>query len=198
MELLHQRLLVRLDAFGDVSGRLDGLVLIEGAGEGNLIAHLGLALVNPRVRIIGQDLAGKIGVNVLVERHILCITHGSVRHRLAALHDLTAVFVQFWAFHHDFVVAEAYAVKHAALAGNGRLSVGGRNGIFLIRILAVGGHDKVSAKLCDVHTLVADGLAAAFIAFASINELDLADVLLRLVLDDNPDIGCNAGVKKYE
>lgn len=52
VEFLHQGVFMLLDALGDLVGRLDLLVLIEGAGEGDLVAHLGLALVDPGIRII--------------------------------------------------------------------------------------------------------------------------------------------------
>lgn len=83
-----------LNALGNLAGRLNLLVLIEGAGEGDLVAHLGLALVDPGIRVIGQDFPGEIGVHILVQRHILRVPLFGVGNGLALFQDLAAFLVQ--------------------------------------------------------------------------------------------------------
>lgn len=182
-----------LDALGDLVGRLDLLVLVEGAGEGDLIAHLGLALVDPGLRVIGQDFTGKVCVDVLIQRHVLRVPLGGVSHGLSLFQDFLPVLVQQGAFHRDLVVAQSYAVQHPALADEFRPGLQ-LPLIGLVPVLPVGPDDQLPAGLGDVHPLVADGLPAGLIALAGVNELDPPDMLRGLVLGDDPDVGGDAGV----
>ena len=98
-----------------------GLVLIEIAGHGDLVAHLGLGPVDPRVGGVGQDLPGEIGVDILRQGHVLRVPEGGVGHRLALLQNGPAGFVLQGALHGDLVVAEGLGVEDLALAVDARL-----------------------------------------------------------------------------
>ena len=146
------------------------LILVEIAGHGDLVAHLGLAVVDPCVGGVGQNFPGKVGVNILHQRHVFSVTQAGVRHRLAALQDNVARLVPLGALHNDLVVAELHALKHLALAIDAvfvavHLAVGK---------LAVGGDDQFPAGIGDVVALGADALAAWLEAVAGVNKLHLA------------------------
>ena len=176
----------------NVVHRLRRLILIEIAGHRYLIAHLGLALVNPRIRGVGQDLPCKISVNVLHQRHIFGIPQGGVRHRLAPLHHDLAVFVPLRTLHYNFVVAELLTAENLALTVHaGLVPIHG-----IVPVFAVGLHDQFPAMVADVVALGTDGFAALFIAVGRVNELHLAAAVGGLVLAQHPDIGGNAGVHK--
>lgn len=169
------------------------LILVEIAGHGDLVAHLGLAVVDPRIGGVGQNLPGKVGVNILHQRHIFGVPQAGVRHGLAAFQNDVACLVPLGALHHDLVVAELHALKHLALTVDAvfvavHLAVGK---------LAVGGDDQLPAGVGDVVALGADALAAGLKAVAGVNELHLACTVGGLILAEHPDIGGNAGVHEH-
>ena len=125
--------------------------------------------VDPCVGGVGQDFPGKVGVNILHQRHVFSVTQAGVRHRLAALQNDVACFVPLGALHNDFVVAELHALEHLALAVDAvfvavHLAVGK---------LAVGGDNQLPAGIGDVVALGADALAAWLEAVAGVNKLYL-------------------------
>ena len=169
------------------------LILVEIAGHGDLVAHLGLAVVDPSVGGVGQDFPGKAGVNVLHQRHVFGVPQAGVRHRLAALHEDVARLVPLGALHHDLVVAELHALEHLALAVDAvfvavHLAVGK---------FAVGGDDQFPAGIGDIVALGADALAAGFKAVAGVNKLYLARTVGGLILAEHPDVGGDAGVHEH-
>ena len=181
------------DARHDILHGFRGLILVEIAGHGDLVAHLGLAVVDPCVGGVGQNFPGKVGVNILHQRHIFGVPQTGVRHRLAALQDNVARLVPLGALHHDLVVAELHALKHLALAVDTvfvavHLAVGK---------LAVGGDDQFPAGIGDVVALGADALAAGLEAVAGVNELHLACTVGGLILAEYPDVGGDAGVHEH-
>ena len=181
-----------MNTLHNVVHRLRRLILIEIAGHRNFIARLGLALVDPRIRGVGQNFPGKIGVNVLHQRHIFGVPQGGVRHRLAPLHHDLAVFVPLRTLHYDFVVAELLTAENLALTVHtGLVPIRG-----VVPVFAVGLHDQLPAMVADVVALGADGFAALLVAVGRVNELHLAAAVGRLVLAQHPDIGGNAGVHK--
>ena len=181
------------DARHDILHGFRCLILVEIAGHGDLVAHLGLAVVDPCVGGVGQNFPGKVGVNVLHQRHIFGVPQAGVRHRLATLQDNVARFVPLGALHHDLVVAELHALKHLALAIDAvfvavHLAVGK---------LAVGGDDQLPAGIGDVVALGADALAAWLEAVAGVNKLYLARTVGGLILAEHPDVGGDAGVHEH-
>ena len=169
------------------------LILVEIAGHGDLVAHLGLAVVDPGIGRVGQNFPGKVGVNILHQRHVFGVTQAGVRHRLAALQDNVACFVPLGALHHDLVVAELHALEHLALAVDAvfvavHLAVGK---------LTVGGDDQFPAGIGDVVALGADALAAWLEAVAGVNKLHLARTVGGLILAEHPDVGGDAGVHEH-
>lgn len=181
------------DARHDILHGFRCLILVEIAGHGDLVAHLGLAVVDPCVGGVGQNLAGKVGVNILHQRHVFGVPQAGVRHRLAALQEDVARFVPLGAFHHDLVVAELHALEHLALAVDAvfvavHLAVGK---------LAVGGDDQLPAGIGDVVALGADALAAGLEAVAGVNKLYLARAVGGLILAEHPDVGGDAGVHEH-
>ena len=168
------------------------LIFIEIAGHGNLIAHLGLGLVDPGVRHIRQDLPGKVGVDILREGHVLRVPQGGIGHRLALLQNGPAGFVLQGALHGDLVVAEGLGVEDLALAVDaGLVAVDSA-----VSELAVGLDDQVPAQVGDVVALGADGLAPGLEAMAGVDQLHLARPMEGLVLAQHPDIGGDARVHK--
>lgn len=132
------------------------LILVEIAGHGDLVAHFGLAVVDPCVGGIGQNFPGKVGVNILHQWHVFSVPQAGVRHRLATLQDNVACLVPLGALHHDLVVAELHALEHLAFTVDAvfvavHLAVGK---------LTVGGDDQLPAGIGDVVALGADALAA--------------------------------------
>lgn len=181
------------DARHDILHGFRCLILVEIAGHGDLVAHLGLAVVDPGIGRVGQNFAGKVGVNILHQRHVFSVTQAGVRHGLATLHDNVACLVPLGALHHDLVVAELHALEHLALAVDAvfvavHLAVGK---------LAVGGDDQLPAGIGDVVALGADALAAGFKAVAGVNKLHLARTVGGLILAENPDVGGDAGVHEH-
>ena len=181
------------DARHDILHGFRCLILVEIAGHGDLVAHLGLAVVDPCVGGVGQNFPGKVGVNILHQRHVFGVPQAGVRHRLAALQDNVARFVPLGALHHDLVVAELHALEHLALAVDAvfvavHLAVGK---------LAVGGDDQFPAGIGDVVALGADALAAGFKAVAGVNKLHLARTVGGLILAEHPDVGGDAGVHEH-
>ena len=181
------------DARHDILHGFRCLILVEIAGHGDLVAHLGLAVVDPCVGGVGQNFAGKVGVNILHQRHVFGVPQAGVRHRLAAFQDDVASLIPLGAFHHDLVVAELHALEHLALAVDAvfvavHLAVGK---------LAVGGDDQLPAGIGDVVALGADALAAGLKAVAGINELHLARAVGGLILAEHPDVGGNTGVHEH-
>lgn len=169
------------------------LILVEIAGHGDLVAHLGLAVVDPCIGGVGQNFPGKVGVNILHQRHIFGVPQAGVRHRLATLQDNVACFVPLGALHHDLVVAELHALEHLALAVDAvfvavHLAVGK---------LTVGGNDQFPAGIGDVVALGADALAAGLEAVAGVNKLHLACTVGGLILAEHPDVGGDAGVHEH-
>ena len=147
------------DARHDILHGFRCLILVEIAGHGDLVAHLGLAVVDPCVGGVGQNFPGKVGVNILHQRHVFGVTQAGVRHRLAALQDNVAHFVPLGTLHHDLVVAELHALEHLALAVDAvfvavHLAVGK---------LAVGGDDQLPAGIGNVVALGADALCLCVI-----------------------------------
>src|SRR5581483_10441780 len=53
------------------------------AVEGNLVADLRLLMVDPRVGKVGQNLAVEVGVNLLIEWHVLSVPQSRIRQGLA-------------------------------------------------------------------------------------------------------------------
>ena len=181
------------DARHDILHGFRCLILVEIAGHGDLVAYLGLAVVDPCVGGVGQNFPGKVGVNILHQRHVFGVTQAGVRHRLAALQDNVACFVPLGALHHDLVVAELHALEHLALAVDAvfvavHLAVGK---------LAVGGDDQLPAGIGDVVALGADALAAGLEAVAGVNKLYLARTVGGLILAEHPDVGGDAGVHEH-
>lgn len=166
------------DARHDILHGFRCLILVEIAGHGDLIAHLGLAVVDPCVGGVGQNFPGKVGVNILHQRHVFGVSQTGVRHRLATLQDNVARLVPLGALHNDLVVAELHALEHLALAVDAvfvavHLAVGK---------LAVGGDDQFPAGIGDVVALGADALAAWLEAVAGVNKLHLARTVGGLIL----------------
>ena len=181
------------DARHDILHGFRRLILVEIAGHGDLVAHLGLAVVDPCVGGVGQNFAGKVGVNILHQRHVFSVPQAGVRHRLAALQEDVACFVPLGALYHDLVVTELHALEHLALAVDAvfvavHLAVGK---------LAVGGDDQFPAGIGDVVALGADALAAWFEAVAGVNKLHLARTVGGLILAEHPDVGGDAGVHEH-
>ena len=181
------------DARHDILHGFRCLILVEIAGHGDLVAHLGLAVVDPGIGRVGQNFPGKVGVNILHQRHVFGVTQAGVRHRLAALQDNVACFVPLGALHHDLVVAELHALEHLALAVDAvfvavHLAVGK---------LTVGGDDQFPAGIGDVVALGADALAAWLEAVAGVNKLHLARTVGGLILAEHPDVGGDAGVHEH-
>lgn len=181
------------DARHDILHGFRCLILVEIAGHGDLVAHLGLAVVDPCVGGVGQDFPGKVGVNILHQRHVFGVPQAGVRHRLAALQDNVACFVPLGTLYHDLVVAELHALEHLALAVDAvfvavHLAVGK---------LAVGGDDQLPAGIGDVVALGADALAAGLEAVAGVNKLYLARTVGGLILAEHPDVGGDAGVHEH-
>ena len=181
------------DACHDILHGFRGLILVEIAGHGDLVAHLGLAVVDPCVGGVGQNFPGKVGVNILHQRHVFGVPQAGVRHRLAALQDNVARLVPLGALHHDLVVAELHALEHLALAVDVvfvavHLAVGK---------FAVGGDDQFPAGIGDVVALGADALAAWLEAVAGVNKLHLARTVGGLILAEHPDVGGDAGVHEH-
>ena len=181
------------DARHDILHGFRCLILVEIAGHGDLVAHLGLAVVDPCVGGVGQDFPGKVGVNILHQWHVFGVPQAGVRHRLAAFLDDVTCFVPLGALHHDLVVAELHALEHLALAVDAvfvavHLAVGK---------LAVGGDDQLPAGIGDVVALGADALAAWLKAVAGVNKLHLACTVGRLILAEHPDVGGDAGVHEH-
>lgn len=181
------------DACHDILHGFRCLILVEIAGHGDLVAHLGLAVVDPCVGGVGQNFPGKVGVNILHQRHVFGVPQAGVRHRLATLQDNVACFVPLGAFHHDLVVAELHALEYLALAIDAvfvavHLAVGK---------FAVGGDDQLPAGIGDVVALGADALAAWLEAVAGVNKLHLARTVGGLILAEHPDVGGDAGVHEH-
>ena len=169
------------------------LILVEIAGHGDLVTHLGLAVVDPCVGGVGQNFPGKVGVNILHQRYVFGVSQAGVRHRLATLQDNVARLVPLGALHHDLVVAELHALEHLALAVDAvfvavHLAVGK---------LTVGGDDQLPAGIGDVVALGADALAAWLKAVAGVNKLHLACAVGGLILAEHPDVGGDAGVHEH-
>ena len=181
------------DARHDILHGFRCLILVEIAGHGDLVAHLGLAVVDPCVGGVGQNLAGKVGVNILHQRHVFGVPQAGVRHRLAALQEDVARFVPLGALHHDLVVAELQALEHLALAVDAVFVA-----VYLaVGKLAVGGDDQLPADIGDVVALGADALAAGLEAVAGVNKLHLARTVGGLILAEHPDVGGDAGVHEH-
>ena len=78
----------------DLAQRARRLEDVEVAVERDFVADLGLLVVDPRIRHVGQDFTLEIGLHVLAQRHILGVAQGGVRRGLAfalalgAEHDL--------------------------------------------------------------------------------------------------------------
>ena len=181
------------DARHDILHGFRCLILVEIAGHGDLVAHLGLAVVDPCVGGVGQNFPGKVGVNILHQRHVLGVTQAGVRHRLAAFQDNVARFVPLAALPHDLVVTELHALEHLALTVDAvfvavHLAVGK---------LAVGGDNQLPAGIGDVVALGADALAAWLEAVAGVNKLYLARTVGGLILAEHPDVGGDAGVHEH-
>ena len=181
------------DACHDILHGFRCLILVEIAGHGDLVAHLGLAVVDPCVGGVGQNFPGKVGVNILHQRYVFGVPQAGVRHRLAALQNDVACFVPLGALHNDFVVAELHALEHLALAIDAvfvavHLAVGK---------FAVGGDDQFPAGIGDVVALGADALAAGLEAVAGVNKLHLARTVGGLILAEHPDVGGDAGVHEH-
>ena len=167
-----------------------GLVLIEIAGHGDLIAHLGLGPVDPGVGGVGQDLPGEIGVDVLGERDVFGVAQGGIGHRLALFQHGVSGFVAQGALDNDFAVAKGGGIKDLAFAIDACLvAVDG-----VVSELAVGPDDEIAAALGDVVPLGADGLAPGLEAMAGVDQLHLARPMEGLVLAQDPDIGGDARV----
>ena len=169
------------------------LILVEIAGHGDLVAHLGFAVVDPCVGGVGQNFPGKVGVNILHQRHIFGVTQAGVRHGLAALQEDVACLVPLGALHNDLVVAELHTLEHLALAVDAvfvavHLAVGE---------LAVGGDDQFPTGIGDVVALGADALAAWLEAVAGVNKLHLARTVGGLILAEHPDVGRDASVHEH-
>ena len=181
------------DARHDILHGFRSLILVEIAGHGDLVAHLGLAVVDPCVGGVGQNFPGKVGVNILHQRHVFGVPQAGVRHRLATLQDNVARLVPLGALHHDLVVAELHALEHLALAVDAvfvavHLAVGK---------LTVGGDDQLPAGIGDVVALGADALAAWLKAVAGVNKLYLARAVGGLILAEHPDVGGDTGVHEH-
>ena len=140
------------DARHDVLGFLRGLVFIEIAGHGDLIADLRLLLVDPGVGRVGQHLALEIALHVLRQGDVFRVAEIGVRHRLAALQDDLALRVTLRPLHGDLAVAEGLVVKDLALAVNARLvAVDG-----VVLEFPVGPDDQFPAEVGDIVALGAD------------------------------------------
>ena len=181
------------DARHDILHGFRRLILVEIASHGDLVAHLGLAVVDPGIGGVGQNFPGKVGVNILHQRYVFGVPQAGVRHRLATLQDNVARFVPLGTLYHDLVVAEHHALEHLALAIDAvfvavHLAVGK---------LAVGGDDQLPAGIGDVVALGADALAAWLEAVAGVNKLHLARTVGGLILAEHPDVGGDAGVHEH-
>ena len=181
------------DARHDILHGFRGLILVEIAGHGDLVAYLGLAVVDPGIGGVGQDFPGKVGVNILHQRHVFGVSQAGVRHGLAAFQEDAARLIPLGALHHDLVVAELHALEHLTLAVDAvfvavHLAVGK---------FAVGGDDQLPAGVGNVVALGADALAAGLKAVAGVNELHLARAVGGLILAEHPDVGGDAGIHEH-
>ena len=116
MQFFHQGVLVGLNSGGDIRCFFQFLVYIEGAGERDFIADLGLGFVDPGLRIVGEYLASKVVVDILVQGHVFGIPFTRIRHRLSLLQNFFATFIQGWGLDSDFAVAQFDVIDEAALA----------------------------------------------------------------------------------
>ena len=193
MELIHENMLMGFDAGGDVVGLFQFLVDVKHSGEGDFVADLRLRLVNPRVRIVRQDFAGQIGVDVLIQRDVLRVASVRVRHGPAFLQNLLAVFIDGGAFDGNLVVAELHVLHDAAAAGDDAAVIQRLLKIVVV-VFAVGLDDQRTACVRDVHTLAADGLAARLEALARVDEQHFPFVFDGFRLRHDPDVGGDARV----
>ena len=67
------------DACHDILHGFRCLILVEIAGHGDLVAHLGLAVVDPCVGGVGQNFPGKVGETVKV---VKLTGEGAVKRRI--------------------------------------------------------------------------------------------------------------------
>ena len=184
-----------MEFHGQLGGRAGRRIFIKIAGEGDLVADLALALVDPGIGGKGQHLAGKVGLYVFLERHVLGIAAGGVGLGLAGVAAplfggiggggrglLRAGGGQGGALHGNPGVAEVGHVKDLAQGAFGKV--------------AIQAADLCDGVLGDVVALVAQGLAAFFVQAGGIDELHLAAPGFGLVLAEQPDIGGDAGIVK--
>ena len=66
MKFSHQALFMFFNAFGNLLCRLNLLIFLDGTGEGDFVAHLGLFAVNPGIRMVGQDFPLEVTRRILV------------------------------------------------------------------------------------------------------------------------------------
>ena len=188
-DLVRDALQLGVD-LGEWAGWLEN---VEVPVERDLVAHLGLFVIDPSIRGMGQYLALEVVLHLLVERDVLGIAQGGVGNGLALVlslggEDDVPGLIPLGALDGDGAVAEVLVPEDPA---DGHAVLGD----FLKASEDPG--DLVDVLILKFLALAPEAFPHFLPVAAGVDELDFALSVLGLAVADDPDVGADARVVEH-